>query len=43
MKEHFCMIMGLFGGWDASMVSLMIFMGVDYATGLIVAVIGSNL
>ncbi|MDE6005478.1 MAG: phage holin family protein [Oscillospiraceae bacterium] len=50
MKEHLCMITGLFGsliaglfgGWDASMVSLMIFMGVDYATGLIVAAIGKS-
>ena len=26
-----------FGGWDAAMVTLLIFMGVDYITGLIVA------
>ena len=26
-----------FGGWDAAMVTLLIFMGVDYVTGLIVA------
>ena len=30
-------IASLFGGWDAALVSLMIFMGVDYVTGLIVA------
>lgn len=27
----------LFGGWDAALVTLMIFMGIDYVTGLIVA------
>lgn len=27
----------LFGGWDSSIVTLMIFMGIDYLTGLIVA------
>ncbi len=27
----------LFGGWDASLVTLIIFMGIDYVTGLIVA------
>lgn len=26
-----------FGGWDASIITLLIFMGVDYLTGLIVA------
>lgn len=30
-------IASLFGGWDAALVSLMIFMGIDYVTGLIVA------
>ena len=30
-------IASLFGGWDASLTTLLIFMGVDYATGLIVA------
>lgn len=30
-------IASLFGGWDASLVTLLIFMGVDYVTGLIVA------
>lgn len=50
MKEQICMatgilgslIAGLFGGWDASMISLLIFMGVDYITGLIVAVMGKS-
>ncbi len=27
----------LFGGWDAALVTLIIFMGIDYVTGLIVA------
>lgn len=27
----------LFGGWDAAMAALLIFMGIDYLTGLIVA------
>lgn len=30
-------IASLFGGWDAALVTLLIFMGVDYLTGLIVA------
>lgn len=45
MKETICMGIGitgsviasLFGGWDAAMITLLIFMGVDYLTGLIVA------
>lgn len=45
MKETLCTILGvtgsiiagLFGGWDASIITLLIFMGVDYITGLIVA------
>lgn len=47
MKESICtaagitgsFIAGLFGGFDASMVTLLAFMGVDYVTGLIVAAI----
>lgn len=30
-------IASFFGGWDAALVTLLIFMGVDYLTGLIVA------
>ena len=30
-------IASLFGGWDAALVTLIIFMGIDYSTGLIVA------
>lgn len=45
MKEGICagigvvggFIASLFGGWDAALITLMIFMGIDYITGLIVA------
>ena len=45
MKETICTIFGvlgagiahLFGGWTAAMTTLIIFMGLDYLTGLIVA------
>ena len=45
MKESICFGVGvvgsaiasLFGGWDAALVTLLIFMGIDYLTGLIVA------
>lgn len=45
MKDTICMVWGLiggclaafFGGWDAALMTLVIFMGVDYITGLIVA------
>lgn len=30
-------IASLFGGWDAALITLIIFMGIDYVTGLIVA------
>ena len=30
-------IAGLFGGWDTGLVTLVIFMGIDYFTGIIVA------
>ncbi len=47
MKETFCVslgtlgsfIAGLFGGFDASMVTLLVFMSIDYITGLIVAAV----
>lgn len=29
----------LFGGWDAAMITLIIFMGVDYITGFVVAAV----
>lgn len=45
MKNTVCATIGmvggviasLFGGWDAALITLLIFMGVDYITGLIVA------
>ena len=45
MKTSFCTAMGLiggvicaaFGGWDASLAALLIFMGIDYGSGLVVA------
>lgn len=50
MKETLCValgtagsfIAGLFGGWDASMITLLIFMGTDYVTGLIVAALNRS-
>lgn len=35
-------IASLFGGWDAALMTLVIFMGVDYITGLIVAGVFHN-
>lgn len=32
-------IANAFGGWDAAMTTLLIFMGIDYATGLLVAAV----
>lgn len=45
MKEGICTGIGiagssiasLFGGWDAGLVTLIIFMGLDYASGLVLA------
>ena len=45
MKDTFCMAVGalgaaiasLYGGWDAALQTLILFMVVDYVTGLIVA------
>ena len=45
MKQTICSIFGvigsaiatLFGGWDAGLATLLIFMALDYVTGLIVA------
>lgn len=50
MKETFCaaigfigsMIAGLFGGWDASLITLLVFMGIDYLLGVIVAACGKS-
>lgn len=45
MKQVICTVIGavgsgiaaLFGGWDTGLVSLLIFMGLDYISGLVVA------
>lgn len=45
MKDKICALIGLvgsvisavFGGWNAGLTTLLIFMGIDYITGLIVA------
>ena len=50
MKETICTIAGvvgsaiagLFGGWDTSLVTLLLFMGIDYITGLAVAACGKS-
>lgn len=50
MKEIICtisgvvgsFIAGLFGGWDTSLVTLLLFMGIDYITGLAVAACGES-
>ena len=50
MKSWFTALIGvigsfitsLFGGWDAALVTLIIFMGIDYVTGLIVAGVFHN-
>ena len=50
MKETICTIAGIIGGaiamvlggWDSAIVTLMIFMGVDFVTGLVTAAIGKS-
>lgn len=50
MKETICTTFGLigsfiaalFGGWDSALATLLIFMGVDYVTGLMVAAAGKS-
>lgn len=50
MKEKICTIIGvvgggisaLFGGWDSALVTLVIFMCIDYLTGLVVAGVFHN-
>ncbi len=50
MKEMICttigavgsVIAGLFGGWDTGLTTLLIFMALDYVTGLIVAGVFKN-
>ena len=50
MREGFCSLLGvagavishLFGGWDTAMITLLLFMGMDYFCGLVVAGIFKN-
>lgn len=35
-------ISSLFGGWDAALTTLVMFMGIDYITGLVVAAVFKN-
>lgn len=50
MKETICMVIGaiggfiasLFGGWDSALVTLVIFMSIDFATGMITAAMGRS-
>ena len=50
MREGFCSLLGvigaavtyLFGGWDTAMMTLLLFMAIDYVCGLIVAGIFKN-
>lgn len=48
MKEWLCTIAGivggfiatLLGGWDSALATLVVFMGIDFLTGLVTAIIG---
>ena len=50
MKEWICtftgvigsVVAGIFGGWDSALVTLLIFMGVDFATCLVTAAMGKS-
>ena len=50
MKEWICMIAGivggfittLLGGWDSALATLVVFMGIDFVTGLVTAVMGKS-
>ncbi len=50
MKEFICTVTGmiggfisaLFGGWDSAFITLLIFMGIDFATGFITAGMGKS-
>lgn len=47
MKDTICAVIGvvgsaiaaLFGGWDAALATLVLFMGIDYITGIMVAAV----
>ena len=50
MKEWICtftgvigsFVAGIFGGWDSALVTLLIFMGGDFVTGLVTAAMGKS-
>ena len=50
MKGSICTVIGaigggiavLFGGWDSALVTLLIFMGIDFATGMINGAMGKS-
>ena len=50
MKETFCLISGvvggfvaaLLGGWDSALATLVVFMGIDFVTGLVTAAMGKS-
>lgn len=50
MKETICTVIGmiggfiaaLFGGWDSALVTLIIFMAIDFATGMITGAMGKS-
>lgn len=50
MKETICMIAGvvggvittLLGGWDSALATLVVFMGIDFVTGIVTAAIGKS-
>ena len=50
MKDNICTVIGviggfiatMLGGWDSAMVTLIIFMGIDFTTGLIAAAMGKS-
>lgn len=50
MKETVCLVVGaiggfiasLFGGWDSALATLIIFMAIDFATGMITAAMGRS-
>ena len=50
MKEWICTITGLaggfiaaiFGGWESALATLVVFMGIDFVTGLVTAVMGKS-
>ena len=50
MKETICMIAGvvggvittLLGGWDSALATLVVFMGIDFVTGMVTAAMGKS-